>query len=304
MRNLDLTINASDGTPLAGTLSVPDGAGPHQAVLLLHGSGRLDRDGNAGRLKQNLGPVLAESLARQGIATLRYDRRGVGASSGDWLTTGFADNRDDAAAALDALAARPDIRPDGIGVVGHSEGALHAMALGSRPGVAAVVLLAGFARSGEDALNWQADAMARGLPAPLRPLARLAVRRVIRLRTPGPDVVRVAGKPMNARWTREMLSHDTRADLARIHVPVLAVTGEKDIQVDPDDLHRIDALVQGTAEVRRVPGLTHLLRRDPGRPSILFYPRQFRRPVDEELVETTASWLARTLPSGETGLRR
>jgi pimeloyl-ACP methyl ester carboxylesterase len=298
LRNWDLTIIASDGTPLAGTLSVPDGAGPHPAVLLLHGSGRLDRDGNAGRLKQNLGPVLAGSLARQGIASLRYDRRGVGASPGDWLATGFTDNRDDAAAALDALAARPDIRS--VGVVGHSEGALHAMSLGSRPGVAAVVLLAGFARTGEDALRWQAEAVARGLPAPLRPLARLAVRRVIRLRSPGPDVVRVAGKPVNARWTREMLGHDTRSDLARIRVPVLAVTGEKDIQVDPGDLQRIHALVQGAAEVRRVPGLTHLLRRDPGRPSILFYPRQLRRPVDDELVRTTTSWLARTLTAEGT----
>ncbi|MFJ5986255.1 alpha/beta hydrolase [Lentzea sp. NPDC092896] len=297
MQNLDLTINASDDTPLAGTLSMPDGAGPHPAVLLLHGSGRLDRDGNAGRLRQNLGPALAESLARQGIASLRYDRRGVGASPGDWLATGFADNRDDAAAALDALAARPDI--GSVGVVGHSEGALHAMALGSRPGVAAVVLLAGFARTGEDALRWQAEAVARGLPAPLRPLARMAVRRVIRLKSPGPDVVRVAGKPMNARWTREMLGHDTRSDLARIRVPVLAVTGEKDVQVDPDDLRQIHALVQGSAEVRRVPDLTHLLRRDPGRPSILFYPRQLRRPVDDELVRTTTTWLARTLAGTE-----
>ncbi|WP_439658717.1 alpha/beta hydrolase [Lentzea sp. HUAS TT2] len=297
MRNTDLTITTPDGTPLAGTLSTPDDDGPHPAVLLLHAAGRLDRDGNAARTKQNLGPVLAEALARRGIATLRYDRRGVGASPGDWLSTGFADNRDDAVAALDALAARPDIRP-GIGVLGHSEGALHAMSLGSRPGVAAVVLLAGFARTGEDALRWQAEAVARGLPAPLRPLVRLAIRRVIRLKASGPDVVRVAGKPVNARWTREMLGHDTRDDLARIRVPVLAVTGEKDVQVDPEDLRRIRDLVPGPAEVRQVPGLTHLLRLDPGRPSILSYPRQLRRPVDDELVETTTSWLARTLTTG------
>lgn len=294
MRNTDLTITTPDGTPLAGTLSTPDDDGPHPAVLLLHAAGRLDRDGNAGRTKQDLGPVLAEALARRGIATLRYDRRGVGASPGDWLSTGFVDNRDDAAAALDTLAARPDIKP-GVGVLGHSEGALHAMSLGSRPDVAAVVLLAGFARTGEDALRWQAEAVARGLPAPLRPLVRLAIRRVIRLKTTTSDVVRVAGKPMNARWTREMLGHDTRDDLARIRVPVLAVTGEKDIQVDPQDLQRIHDLVPGPAEVHQVPGLTHLLRRDPGRPSILSYPRQLRRPVDDELVETTTSWLARTL---------
>lgn len=190
VRETDLTITAPDGTPLAATLTMPVGAGPHPAVLLLHGSGRLDRDGNTRRAKQNLGPALAEPLARQGIATLRYDRRGVGATPGDWLSAGFADNRHDAAAAVDALSARPDIRSCAIGVIGHSEGALHAMSLGTRPDVAAVVLLAGFARSGQDALLWQADAIMSGLPRPLRPLVRLATRRLIRLKSTSADVVR------------------------------------------------------------------------------------------------------------------
>ncbi|MFD4676371.1 alpha/beta hydrolase [Lentzea sp. NPDC058450] len=295
MRTEELKISAADGLPLAGTLTTPSGTGPHPAVLLLHGSGRLDRDGNAGRLNQNLGPALAESLARQGITTLRYDRRGVGATPGDWLSTGFVDNRDDAAAALSALAAHPGIRPDAIGVVGHSEGALHAMSLGTRPDVAAVVLLAGFARTGEDALRWQADAVAGGLPLPLRPLVRLGSKRLIKLRTTTADVVRVAGKRVNARWTREMLSHDSRSDLARIRVPVLAVTGDKDVQVDPADLQRIRALVPGPVETHLLPDLTHLLRKEPGRASVRSYPRQLRSPVDGDLLDVVTSWLARTL---------
>ena len=295
MRTEELKISTADDSPLACTLTTPDGTGPHPAVLLLHGSGRLDRDGNAGRLQQNLGPALAESLARQGIATLRYDRRGVGATPGDWLSTGFVDNRDDAAAALSALATLPGIRPDAIGVVGHSEGALHAMSLGTRPGVAAVVLLAGFARTGEDALRWQADAVASGLPAPLRPLVRLSSRRLIKLGTTTEDVVRVAGKRVNARWTREMLHHDSRSDLARIRVPVLAVTGDKDVQVDPADLQRIHALVPGPVETLLFPGLTHLLRKEPDPASVRSYPRQLRSPVDGELLDVVTSWLARTL---------
>ncbi|MCW2879421.1 MAG: acyl-CoA thioester hydrolase [Sphaerisporangium sp.] len=299
MRDVDITATADDGLPLVATLTLPAGPGPHPAVLLLHGSRRLDRDADTGRLRMELGPPLAAALAKDGIATLRYDRRGVGATSGDWRATGFADNRHDAAAALRALAGRPDIRADAIGVVGHSEGAVHAMSLGAHPEVGAVVLLAGFARLGEDALRWQAGMIARDLPAPVRPLLpalrALAARQLARIKTTSTDVARVAGMPVNARWMREMLNHDPRPDLANIQVPVLAITGGKDIQVDPADLDEIRRLVPGEVEVHRIPDLTHLLRRDPGRPSVRSYPRLLRQPVDTDLLTQVAGWLAHRL---------
>ncbi|WP_326561377.1 alpha/beta hydrolase family protein [Micromonospora sp. NBC_01796] len=300
MRDVDMTATADDGLPLAGTLTLPAGAGPHPAVLLLHASGRLDRDGNTtSRHRMELGPPLAAALANNGIATLRYDRRGVGATSGDWRTTGFVDNRRDAAAALRALAGRSDIRADAIGVVGHSEGAVHAMSLGAGPGVAAVVLLAGFARPGEDALRWQAGMIARTLPVAVRPLlpllGALAGRQLTRIKATSTDVVRVAGMRMNARWMREMLAHDPRPDLANIKVPVLAITGAKDVQVDPADLDEIRRLVPGEVRVHRIPDLTHPLRRDPGRASVRSYPRLLRRPVDPDLLAQVTGWLAQRL---------
>lgn len=295
-----MSVIADDRLPLVGTLTLPAGPGPHPAVLLLHASGRLDRDANTGpRLRMELGPPLAAALARVGIATLRYDRRGVGATAGDWLATGFAENRHDAAAALRALAGRPEIRADAIGVVGHSEGALHAISLGTHPGIGAVVLLAGFARLGEDALRWQARMIARDLPAPVRPLLpllrTLAARQLARIKRSSTDVVRVAGMRMNARWMREMLHHDPRPELAKIQVPVLAITGDKDIQVDPADLDEISRLVPGAVEVHRIPDLTHVLRRDPGRPSVRSYPRLLRQPVDADLLAQVAGWLAQRL---------
>lgn len=299
MSDTEVLAPADDGVTLAGTLTLPDRAGPHPAVLLLHGSGRTDRDGNIGRLRLELGAPLAAALAAAGIAVLRYDRRGVGASGGDWLTTGLERNRADAEAALRALAARPEIRSGSIGVVGHSEGALHAMALGARREVAAVVLLAGFAGPGEEALRRQARALGSDLPAPLRPVLPLlgwyAERQVRAVKASRDDVLRLAGSRRNARWLREVFQHDSRADLAAITAPVLAITGDKDVQVDPDDLDVIRGLVPGPVETRRPADLTHLLRRDPGRPSIRSYPRQLRQPVDRDLIAHLTGWLAHHL---------
>ncbi|NEE26403.1 alpha/beta hydrolase, partial [Streptomyces sp. SID7982] len=77
MRDIDMTVTADDGTPLAGTLTLPAGPGPHPAVVLLHGSGPLDREGNSPQLRMELARPVAGALAARGIATLRYDRRGT-----------------------------------------------------------------------------------------------------------------------------------------------------------------------------------------------------------------------------------
>lgn len=313
MPETDLTVTADDGTSLAGTLSLPAGPGPHPAVLLLHGSGPLDREGNTPRLPLNLGRPLADALAAAGVATLRYDRRGAGSTPGVWEESGFTDNRRDASAALRALAAHPEIRPDAVGVVGHSEGALHAMTLAARQEVAAVVLLAGFAREGEAAFRWQAASVFGGMPAPVRllrrPLGALGERVLARVKRTRTDVARIAGLRVNARWMREMLVHDTRDDLAAVPaaVPVLAVTGDKDVQVPPADLDEIRRLVPGGhAEIHRVPDLTHVLRRDPGRPTLRAYRRLLREPVDPELLALVATWLQARLrePSGAPAAER
>ncbi|MBZ6132816.1 alpha/beta hydrolase family protein [Streptomyces olivaceus] len=305
MPDTDMTVTADDGTLLAGTLTRPAGPGPHPAVVLLHGSGPLDRDGNTRSLPLGLGGPLAAALAAAGVATLRYDRRGAGATPGNWQESGFTDNREDASAAVRALRAHPDVRAGSVGVVGHSEGALHGMTLAARGEVAAVALLAGFAGTGEAAFRWQAASVFRGLPAPVRllrrPLGALGERVLARVGRTTTDVARVAGKEVNARWMREMLVHDSRADLAAVTVPALAVTGDKDIQVDPADLDVMRRLVPGGGiETHRVPDLTHLLRRDAGRPTIRSYKRLLREPVDADVLALVAEWLGSRL--GESGL--
>lgn len=290
---VELAVPAADGVSLAGTLTLPAPPGPHPAVLLLPGSGRVDRDSNAGRLRLNLGPALAAELARHGIASYRYDRRGAGKTPGDWYRVGFHQNRHDAAAALRALRSRPGIAA--VGVVGHSEGAVHAAALAAHEHVDAAVLLAGYARPGAAALRRQAARMTGHLPPPLRAVAvRLgpfASRQVERVTGSTADVLRIGPSRLNARWFREQSAHDPRADLAAVRVPLLAITGGADLQVDPADLEVMARLVPH-AETRCIPGLTHLLRLDGRSPSPLAYPRLLRGPVDPDLLSAVGTWLA------------
>jgi fermentation-respiration switch protein FrsA (DUF1100 family) len=114
-----------------------------------------------------------------------------------------------------------------------------------------------------------------------------------RLRRTTTDVARLGGIRVNAKWFREFLDHDAAADLARLRAPVCAVTGDKDLQVDPDDLDRMAALVPAPVETHRLPGVTHLLRREAGPASLRTYKKQARRPVEPEVVQIVTDWLAR-----------
>ncbi|MFC5996790.1 alpha/beta hydrolase family protein [Pseudonocardia hispaniensis] len=305
VREVAMDAHSPDGVALAGTLTLPLGTGPHPAALLLPGSGPVDRNSDAGRMKLALGGDLARTLAERGVALFRYDRRGVGATPGNWKAAGFVQNREDAEAALAALRARPEVRADAVAVIGHSEGALHAAALGARGGTAAVVLLACPAQPGEEVLLWQARMIGDDLPRPvalLLKLLRTDIHRqqaasIARIKATTTDIARVRGARVNARWLREFLAHDPRPDLAAITVPVLAITGDKDLQVDPDDLAAIAELVPGPVETRRTPDLTHILRRDPRPASLRTYRSQLRRPVDPELLTEVAGWVAHNLPA-------
>lgn len=104
---------ASGATILAGTVTLPSGPGPHPAIVYLHGSGPMGREGFA---------PYAERWAGLGIAGLRYDKRGVGESTGDWRASSLSDLAADAVAAIGYLTGRPEIDPERIGFWGVSQG--------------------------------------------------------------------------------------------------------------------------------------------------------------------------------------
>jgi pimeloyl-ACP methyl ester carboxylesterase len=160
------------------------------------------------------------------------------------------------------------------------------------------VLLSMSAAPGAELLRWQARRIAPTLPAPVRGLLRLfrvdLEKKVAanhdRIRATTTDVARIGGARINARWHREFLAHDPREDLRRLTVPVLALTGGKDLQVDPAHLTVIGTTVPGGATTVLVPDLTHTLRTQSGPPSLGAYKREIRRPVNPEALATVVTW--------------
>ena len=114
---------------LDGTLCTPSDPGPHPAALLLSGDGPLDRDSNMAQQRLEIATAFAKGLAACGVASLRYDKRGVGSSAGEYLTASLSDETTDADRALAVLRTRPETTRGGIAVIGHSVGATVAMRL-------------------------------------------------------------------------------------------------------------------------------------------------------------------------------
>ncbi len=264
----EVAYDGAGGLRLTGTLTVPGGEGPFPAVLLLSGSGAQDRD--ATMMGHRSFRVIADHLARRGIAVLRVDDRGVGGSAGNVMELTLADNARDAAAGVHFLRTHKGIDATRVGLIGHSEGGWVAPLLAAESDdVAFVVMLAGPAVSPAELLAAQARGMltAAGVPLIEERVAMNAVvfdairrepdnERAIAAATAAtrdwlasqPDAVAAAirvgmeseaARAESARslqlqttpWFRGLLAYDPAPALRAVRVPVLALFGERDLQV-------------------------------------------------------------------------
>jgi pimeloyl-ACP methyl ester carboxylesterase len=278
--------NPASGLMLAGTLTLPEGKGPFPAVILISGSGTQDRDETVFGHKPFL--VLADALTRQGVAVLRVDDRGAGgsqASPGSPPT--LSAQTTDVAAGVALLRARADIDPDRVGLIGHSEGGEIAPLVAAQdPRVAFLVLMSAPGVKGVDLLATQNRAILAANGMPEDQIEILLKNQLERWRTARDAVSETAARvELNALsdrqglapdspqrrqiltlaspvW-REMLAADPAPALAKIKVPVLAIGGTKDLQVDAKiNLAAIKAALPagGDVTLREMPGLNHLLQ--------------------------------------------
>lgn len=292
-----------EGVQLAGTLTLPKDASKVPAVLLITGSGLQDRNETVMGHRPFL--VLADALTRAGIAVARFDDRGFGASRGDAVRATTADFSRDAEAAFAYLKGRPEVDPARVGVLGHSEGAIIAGMLAARlPDVAFVVLLAGPGVNGADIVVKQVELNAKATGLPPEEVAKLVeVQKEVfkRLKAPNtgnlkqelydlmyeravPAELKAAATPEQKKalqatqetlkmqiegvlspWFQFFLTYEPTSDLAKVKVPLLAMTGEKDTQVDAEpNLAAISAALAKAgntrATVKKLPGLNHLFQ--------------------------------------------
>ena len=280
--------NAATGIKLAGTFSVPQGKAPFPAVVLIAGSGPHTRDEDVFGHKVFL--VLADALNRAGIAVLGYDKRGIGASTGDYANATTTNFTTDAEAAVTWLKTRPEVDPAHIGVIGHSEGGLIAPAVAaSDPSVRFVVLMAGPGLPGDQILLMQQAAIARAGGQPETVIAAAgktnkAVFDMIKsaqslddakakaaamatdMAASGqmtPAQAQTALATITTPWFYEFIRSDPRPTLEKVKVPVLAINGALDTQVPPkEDLAAIKEALKNNADatITELPGLNHLFQ--------------------------------------------
>lgn len=264
---------ANGDAVLRGTLTLPKGYGKGTpVVLMVTGSGLQNRDEEV--MDHKPFAVIADALAREGIATLRYDDRGFGESTGDAVNCTTLDLMNDALAGINLLRERFDH----VGVLGHSEGGTIALMLGADNKVDFVISLAGMVVSGKETLLEQnrialSDA---GLPSTTvseycRLLAQLfdndanfeAALQASTMPQPLKQNLEAVAKQMQSPYMQCFVALDPRDRLASIKCPVLALNGTKDVQVlcQPNLQALRDGLpANPRTQIHALEGLNHLLQ--------------------------------------------
>lgn len=314
-------INPAGGHRLAATLTVPHGKGPFPAVVLVHGSGPIDRDETIYEHKQFL--VLADHLSRQGIAVLRYDKRGVKQSGGVYKDATTRDFASDAEAAVAFLRGRAEVDARRIGMVGHSEGGLIAPMVAARdPGLAFVVMLGAPGVRGELLMVEQIAlaAKARGVPDAVvdqeRELNRAVLAAIVsepRLEQAGATARRLmeeaegkgilpAGtaaqraKAFASPWFHAFLRHEPGPALQAVRQPILVLNGERDLQVPAGmNLGAIRTLLKDhpRAVVKELPALNHLFQT--ARTGAGSEYAEIEESVAPLALETVSDWILATV---------
>lgn len=300
---------------LAGELTMPVEGGPFPAVILITGSGAQNRNEEVAGHKVFL--VLSDYLTRRGYAVLRYDDRGVGGSRGDFSTATTADFAADAAAALSWLRSQPEIDASRAGYAGHSEGGYVAALTAQIERPDFMILLAGPSQVLSEVAMLQVAEIgaASGMSESVLAVENRNSAKLMEIlrssKTPGDardqlgSYLRDQGIPETAvregldlwatPWGLWIVDFDPRQLLAAYEGPVLALFGEKDLQVsaaaNAPDMQ--SALRHSGSEVHTLSGLNHLFQ-----PAETGLPDEYWRietTFDEGAMKTIVDWLDRTV---------
>ena len=290
-QNIELTIDGPAG-PLAGTLEGREGP---VAALILPGSGPTDRNGNNPiGLSSDAYRMLAEALAENGIPTLGIDKRGIGASGGDGNAVSLAEYRDDVEAWVATL--RAETGAQCVWLIGHSEGGLIASFSADLPDLCGLILLTS---PGHDLGDVLVDQIAAN---PLFAAHIAAFEGVVTDLSAGlapdlsvlPPQLAAIFQPATLGYLTELITTDPAALVRDVSLPILAITGDTDVQI-PASAAAALAAANPTIEAVTLAGMTHMLKQvSPGdlAAGALTYTDP-TLPLHADLVPTLLDFIAR-----------
>ncbi len=292
---------------------------PKAVIVMFAGSGPIDRNENLPNFSLNIFNTLAETFARAGVSSVRYDKRGCGASGGDYITAGHSDMVADAIHVTRHVMAHAELKHLPLILLGHSEGAVIAPQVARKlaqmneaqfavknPPIQGLILLCPFARPMRNVLQQQASNRAdelRAMSGFSGKVARTFVwlrggftgiqtKFLTRLEGSTADTVTIGKATLNAKWYREMLALDIKSILARIDTPTYALGGGKDAQCNPQDTSALNQIVTRAPITTHIEeNLTHILRCDDQPAAMGRYPALIKKPIEALVAARCLAWL-------------
>ena len=308
---------------LSGTLTLPDDLKKHPAVVLIAGSGPANRDEEIFGHKPFA--VIADYLTRQGLAVLRYDKRGIGESTGSLRKATTLNLAEDVEASIQFLRNHPNIQSNNIGLIGHSEGGIIAPMVASRDqAISFIVLLAAPGMTGKQILKKQNeesiqrspitnDQKTKALNVAVQYLDYLAqtssegtstealhntLDSIISINLAEDIFPQVSREEMikstNNNWIIYFLNLDPSEYLKKVHCPILALNGTKDIQVEANsNLERIESSVKNKEllTVKKYLNLNHLFQK--AETGAINEYAQIQETFSEDVLKDILTWISR-----------
>lgn len=313
MKKEDIKIPVDHGViEIAATLERPvEGKYPDVLIVIIPGSGPVNRDGNMRGMQANIYQQLADVLVQSGFATLRYDKIGVGKSTGDYSRAGLDDAVRCVGDIIDYCHSSENMAFTKIILLGHSEGTIIATLSASRKQVDGIILLCGAGTSLKSVITSQNEALLSEIAsksgfagALLRKLVspekqRFKQKKLFdKVMETKKATVKISGRIVQAKWLREHLALNDQEILqllSSLTCKVLAIHGSKDVQSPIKPFNHLKNIALDHIQSVMIDDMNHMLKKQKEACSLLalkkIYKKSANKPIIHELVHEIVNWL-------------